>query len=62
MKRASWNSTVIALRKLEVVRALAVRDPVNFLAVDDKLARVAFGLVRPMPSRFFVVPGHIHSA
>ena len=62
VKGASWNSTVITLRKLKVIGAFAVRNPLKLLAIDDKLARMACWLIWSVPPGFFVVPGHSYAA
>jgi hypothetical protein len=59
VKYATPHSTIVTLWELQIVNSTAIRHPLILLPVDNKMRGTCRWPLLAMPTRFFLVQGHI---
>ena len=59
VKLASQHTTIVTLRKLQVIGSAAIPYPGKLLAIDDKMRRYLGRHFVTMPSWLIIIPRHI---
>jgi hypothetical protein len=58
---AARHSTIVALRMIQIIGAVAIRNSVELLTINDESHRIHSRLLVAVPSRLFRVPSHAMS-